>query len=177
VPYLAVLVTYGIDPPAPEPSDGARARAWESGWQLAAADLPLFNALRGWRAERASRAGIAPYLICTDKQLEAMVSARPQSLTRLGAIDGIGKTKLEKHGQDLLAMPGRPRSAGVRHSAGLSSLWSVSCPAQGATTKRERPDLQDTPWAVSKPAESAVWQAPPKRPRPVACPRPHWAGS
>ena len=110
VPYLAVLVTYGIDPPTPQAADGAR--AWESGWrsQVSAADLPLFNALREWRAERASREGIAPYLICTNKQLAAIVSARPQSLTRLGAIDGIGKAKLEKYGQDLLAMLARPRN-------------------------------------------------------------------
>ncbi|MCY4597859.1 MAG: HRDC domain-containing protein [Bryobacterales bacterium] len=136
VPYLAVLVTYGIDPPAPEPSDGARAKAWESGWrsQVSAEDLPLFNALREWRAERASREGIAPYLICTNKQLAAMVSARPQSLTRLGAIDGIGKTKLEKYGQDLLAMLARPRN-------GQASPETAHAPtAVGAGSAEERPE-------------------------------------
>ncbi len=39
-----------------------------------------------------------------------MVTARPGSLTRLGAIDGIGKAKLNNYGQELLALLARPRS-------------------------------------------------------------------
>ena len=77
---------------------------------MAETDLPLFNALRGWRAERAKRDGVPPYLICTNKQLAAMVNARPGSLTRLGAIEGIGKAKLDNYGQELLALLARPRS-------------------------------------------------------------------
>ena len=38
-----------------------------------------------------------------------MVHARPGSLTRLGAIEGIGKAKLDSYGQELLALLSRPR--------------------------------------------------------------------
>ena len=100
VPYLAILVTYALAPPGSAPAVGGQAKDWESGWrsQLSEGDLPLFNALREWRAERASREGVPPYLVCTNKQLAAIVNARPQSLTKLGAIDGIGKAKLETYG-------------------------------------------------------------------------------
>jgi len=102
VPYLAVLVTYGFPPPPEQP---AKAQGREPSWrrQVSEADLPLFNALR------AKRAGVPPYLICTNKQLAAMVYARPGSLTRLGAIEGIGKAKLDSYGQELLALLSRPR--------------------------------------------------------------------
>ena len=111
VPYLALLVTYGLRPvPLPGASDKASSRdpAWRA--LVAEADLPLFNALRAWRAERAKRDGVPPYLVCTNKQLAAMVEARPRSMSRLGAIEGIGKAKLEKYGQDLLALLAQPRS-------------------------------------------------------------------
>ena len=112
VPYLAVLVTYGLEPPASEPAAPGKSRKRGSGWrsQLSEADMPLFNALREWRSERAARDGVPPYMVCTNKQLAAMINARPRSLSKLGAIDGIGKAKLEKYGQDLLAMLARPRS-------------------------------------------------------------------
>ena len=79
VPYLAVLVTCGLKPPASQPAAPGKARNRESGWrlQLSATDMPLFNALRDWRSERSVREGIPPYTVCTNKQLAAMINARP----------------------------------------------------------------------------------------------------
>ena len=59
-PYLAVLVTYGLRPVAApaEPAAKGRDASWRS--QVSEADLPLFNALRDWRAERAKRDGVRP---------------------------------------------------------------------------------------------------------------------
>ena len=51
-------------------------------------------------------------MICTNRQLAEMVSSRPESMSRLGAIEGIGKAKLENYGQDLLAILSRPRAEG-----------------------------------------------------------------
>ena len=112
VPYLAVLVTYGPQPRGAEPSPADKPPARSASWRslVADEDLPLFNALRDWRAERAKRDGVTPSLICTNRQLAEMVSSRPQSMSRLGAINGIGKAKLENYGQDLLA----PMSARLR---------------------------------------------------------------
>ena len=114
VPYLAVLVTYGSQPRSAEPAPADKARSRDASWRALVSDedLPLFNALRDWRAERAQRDGVPPYLICTNRQLAEMVSGRPQSMSKLGAIDGIGKAKLENYGQDLLALLARPQTEG-----------------------------------------------------------------
>ncbi len=72
----------------------------------AAADFPhdpLFEALRAWRRDRAKEQGVPPYVIFHDATLRAVAATRPQSVTALSAIDGIGDTKLERHGESLLA--------------------------------------------------------------------------
>ena len=141
VPYLAILVIYALAPPMSEPAVGGRSKDWESGWrsQLSEGDLPLFNALREWRAERASREGVPPYLVCTNKQLAAIVNARPQSLTKLGVIDGIGKARLEKYGQDLLAMLARPHNRPDSQDTASSS----SAARAGSADHREERDVAE----------------------------------
>ena len=50
-------------------------------------------------------------MICTSsRQLAEVVRSRPENMNKLGAIDGIGKAKLENDGQDLLALLARPRT-------------------------------------------------------------------
>ena len=131
-PYLAVLVTYGLRPVAApaEPPEKGRDASWRS--QVSEADLPLFNALRDWRAERAKRDGVPPYLVCTNKQLAAMVNARPGSLNRLAAIDGIGKAKLDNYGQELLALLARPRSEPDSSRGDASDLAEATPPEPAA---------------------------------------------
>ena len=116
VPYMAVMVTYALEPSNPNstPRDSAQGRRgvdWRA--QVAEAELPLFDALRDWRAERARRDGVAPYMVCTNQQLAAMIKARPQSMAKLGTIDGIGKAKLETYGQEILALLAWPRGASL----------------------------------------------------------------
>jgi superfamily II DNA helicase RecQ len=103
-PYLVVLVTYAATSAAPPPTVAPPAQ--EGGWRalITAEELPLFNTLRDWRTERSRQEGVPPYVICTNRQLAAMVKARPQSLTRLADIQGFGKAKLEKYGRDMLGI-------------------------------------------------------------------------
>ena len=112
VPYLTVVVTCGLKPPVEQPQPSEKGKGREESWRtlVSAADLPLFNTLREWRAERARREGIPPYIIFTNKQLAAMIRLRPGSLSALGTIDGIGKAKLQNYGQELLALLARPRA-------------------------------------------------------------------
>ena len=70
------------------------------------ADLPhdpLFEALRGWRRERAKEQGVPPYVIFHDSTLREVAARKPTSLSALSVIEGIGDTKLERHGESLLA--------------------------------------------------------------------------
>ena len=69
------------------------------------ADLPhdpLFGALREWRRDRAKEQGVPPYVIFHDSTLRAVAALRPASLSALSGIEGIGDTKLERHGESLL---------------------------------------------------------------------------
>ena len=63
---------------------------------------PLFEALRGWRRDQAKERGVPPYVIFHDSTLRDIAARRPASLRELSAIEGIGDTKLERHGESLL---------------------------------------------------------------------------
>jgi ATP-dependent DNA helicase RecQ len=63
---------------------------------------PLFEALREWRRQRAKEQGVPPYVIFHDSTLREVAARKPSSLNELSAIEGIGDTKLERHGESLL---------------------------------------------------------------------------
>ncbi|UAJ78996.1 DNA helicase RecQ [Leifsonia sp. ZF2019] len=69
---------------------------------VSAADLPLFEALRAWRAGEAKSQGVPAYIVFGDATLRAVASARPASLGDLDGISGIGAKKREAYGQALL---------------------------------------------------------------------------
>ena len=84
-----------------------RARAGRSSTaasQVAAADTPLFDALRALRRTLATEAGLPPYVIFHDSTLRAMASVRPQTPEALAAITGVGARKLESYGAAFLAV-------------------------------------------------------------------------
>ena len=63
---------------------------------------PLFEALREWRRARAKEQGVPPYVIFHDSTLRAVAARKPSSLGALSGIEGIGDTKLQRHGESLL---------------------------------------------------------------------------
>ncbi|MGC5256413.1 ATP-dependent DNA helicase UvrD2 [Gordonia sp. DT218] len=65
-------------------------------------DESLVSALRVWRADRARRRGVRELAILTDAMLDAVADQRPADARSLGAIPGIGPTKLEEFGPELL---------------------------------------------------------------------------
>jgi DNA helicase-2/ATP-dependent DNA helicase PcrA len=81
-------------PPARRP-----ARAGES-------DDPVFAALREWRAGRARDDAVPAYVVAHDSTLAAIAEARPQTLAQLRRVKGMGPTKLERYGAEILAALG-----------------------------------------------------------------------
>ena len=61
-------------------------------------------ALRHWRAEKAREQGVPAYVILHDKTLNELAIQRPQTLTALLQIPGIGVAKAERYGNALLAV-------------------------------------------------------------------------
>jgi DNA helicase-2/ATP-dependent DNA helicase PcrA len=67
-------------------------------------DEELFERLREWRAEQARVASVPAYVVFTDATLTALAEVRPTTEPQLLAISGIGRTKLERYGADVLAL-------------------------------------------------------------------------
>ncbi len=62
------------------------------------------SALRTWRTERARTDGVPPYIVASDKHLRGIALARPATPVELIACDGIGPAKLERYGDEILAV-------------------------------------------------------------------------
>jgi len=82
-----------------KPRTGARnASTLDQGGQL------LFEQLRRWRSQQAKAASVPAFVIFDDKTLTEVAARRPQDKAALLAVPGIGPVKLERYGDDLLAV-------------------------------------------------------------------------
>ena len=68
------------------------------------ADRALFEALRTRRRELAKAGGLAPFMVFPDRTLLELATRRPTDKTELETIHGIGQAKLERWGEDFLAV-------------------------------------------------------------------------
>jgi superfamily II DNA helicase RecQ len=64
----------------------------------------VFEALRAWRTARARQEAMPPYVIAHDATLLAIAEARPRTMAGLRRVKGMGPAKLEKYGEELLAV-------------------------------------------------------------------------
>ena len=69
-------------------------------------DEALYDALREWRAARAKELGQPAYCVFTDATLAAIAEQKPGDVAGLVAIAGIGQSKLDKFGADVLGLVG-----------------------------------------------------------------------
>lgn len=61
------------------------------------------EALRAWRLDRCRRDKVSAFIVLYDRHLRGIATARPTTLAELAALDGIGPTKLELYGEEILA--------------------------------------------------------------------------
>jgi DNA helicase-2/ATP-dependent DNA helicase PcrA len=66
-------------------------------------------ALKKWRFERAQADGVPAYVVMHDTTLQAIAEEMPKSLVALARIPGIGPTKLDRYGSDILEVLDRFR--------------------------------------------------------------------
>ncbi|MBX6391682.1 MAG: DNA helicase RecQ [Frankia sp.] len=97
--------------PARQPRGAGRAQPAGDGARrpVAAADLSeeaaaLFERLRAWRAGVAKEQGLPAYVIFHDSTLREVASRHPTTLAELGTISGVGETKLNRYGEQVLAV-------------------------------------------------------------------------
>jgi DNA helicase II / ATP-dependent DNA helicase PcrA len=65
---------------------------------------PLLAALRAWRTSRARIDAVPAFVVFHDQTLAAIADLRPASLAALRRVQGIGPAKLDKYGDEILAV-------------------------------------------------------------------------
>ena len=76
------------------------------------ANEPLFERLRLWRAAEAKVQAVPPYVIFHDSVLREIAAVRPGTKAGLGALRGVGASKLERYGDAVLAVVGDAHQSG-----------------------------------------------------------------
>lgn len=110
IPHLACLIAYDDAAPAPPApaTTGGRAPTRGRGrgdpfTEVSEEERALCQRLRQWRAERARKDGLPPYLVLTNQEIVAVVRARPTSLAALEALEGLGPGRVKRYGGAILS--------------------------------------------------------------------------
>jgi superfamily II DNA helicase RecQ len=67
-------------------------------------DDSVVERLRSWRSKRSREDGVPAYVVLHDATLRDLAAARPTTLHELAAVKGFGPTKIERYGDDVLAL-------------------------------------------------------------------------
>lgn len=67
-------------------------------------DSDLFNRLKEWRKQIAQKNKVPAYVIFHDTTLTQIAQEQPMSLKNLGDIQGFGKVKIDRFGEDIISM-------------------------------------------------------------------------
>ncbi len=65
---------------------------------------PVVAGLRAWRAFRAREDGVPAYVVLHDATLHELAASQPRSTAELAAVKGVGPAKLDRYGDELLAV-------------------------------------------------------------------------
>ncbi len=67
-------------------------------------DESVVERLRSWRRERSQADGVPAYVVLHDATLRDLAAVRPASLHELAAVKGFGPAKIERYGDDVIAL-------------------------------------------------------------------------
>lgn len=71
---------------------------------MSEANAGLYNILKAWRLEQARADKVPAYVVFTNQTLEELSSVRPCTVAELLAISGIGPAKVDRYGDQILAI-------------------------------------------------------------------------
>ncbi|HXV98704.1 MAG TPA: HRDC domain-containing protein, partial [Anaerolineae bacterium] len=103
-------------------------------------DPALLEALHTWRTQQAKAQGMPPYIIFSNKVLEAIAAQRPATMAELGKISGIGPAKLERYGAAVIALIGQILD-GNETQAMVREEKELLQPLVGVSQTRDWPDI------------------------------------
>ncbi|GAA3088547.1 DNA helicase RecQ [Streptomyces roseofulvus] len=125
---------------------------------LPAEAVPVFEALRAWRAATAREQGVPAYVVFHDATLREIATTLPTTVAELGTVGGVGEAKLAKYGESLLEA--------LAEFAGTAGAAPAESPARAVT---EAADHRAARQVAAPPAAPAARKA---APRPAAAPAP-----
>jgi ATP-dependent DNA helicase RecQ len=100
-----------------------------TGQPLNPAAEQLFEQLRNWRTEQARPNRTPAFMILSDAVLRAIANTAPQNLSSLHAVPGMGPTKVDRYGADLIAI----------------CRGDAPAPSHPSTSPRKAPPLDERP--------------------------------
>ncbi|MGW5347697.1 DNA helicase RecQ [Streptomyces sp. HUAS TT3] len=113
---------------------------------LPAAAVPVFEALRAWRAATAREQGVPAYVVFHDATLREIATRLPGTVEELGTISGVGEAKLAKYGEGIL-------DALAETGAGTAQPAApAAAPAEPAAPGRN-PGQHQEPWDDEPPLD------------------------
>ena len=84
------LLELGVEVKAPRPRAAAEP------------DDPTYFALKEWRLKRSKRDEVPAYVVFHNSTLAEIAARRPQTITELASVPGVGPAKLERYGPEVL---------------------------------------------------------------------------
>ncbi|MEU2076230.1 DNA helicase RecQ [Streptomyces sp. NPDC013489] len=145
---------------------------------LPAAAVPVFEALRAWRAATAREQGVPAYVVFHDATLREIATQLPTTVEELGTIGGVGEAKLAKYAEGVLealaesgadaaaAAPGTEAGAASADSPADAADPAVpvarsATPARSAPSARSAAPTRPAPSAPSGPEHEAAYDEEP----------------
>ena len=119
-PVLALVVTYRDSGSQEKQRTGTRSRSADAAADLTPEERERYEALRSWRNQRARKAGQPPYLLFTNRQAADLARNSPSTKAALSETHGIGESRIQDFGSELLALVSSMRKAAATEPAGGS---------------------------------------------------------
>jgi DNA helicase-2/ATP-dependent DNA helicase PcrA len=113
--FLAELGVVGAArTPAAASNGAARAASAEP-------DDPVYRALKSWRLERARADELPAYVVFHNTTLAEIAGRRPRDLSELSTVPGVGPTKLDRYGGDVLRIVAACGEQQVEHDRRIAA--------------------------------------------------------
>ncbi len=117
---------------APRKESGGRSGKSRVPVDLPAAAVPVFEALRAWRAATAREQGVPAYVVFHDATLREIATSLPRSVAELGTVGGVGEAKLAKYGEGVLEALAEFAGAGGGDTPAAEAAETAETPARPA---------------------------------------------
>ncbi|MFG2772293.1 DNA helicase RecQ [Streptomyces sp. NPDC048350] len=115
---------------------------------LPAEAVPVFEALRAWRAATAKEQGVPAYVVFHDATLREIATRFPATAAELGTVGGVGEAKLTKYAQGVLDTLAECRTPGA-----AAADPAAASPAPAAPSGSARRDPDPDPFDDEPPAD------------------------